>query len=278
RHRRRRAPPLGAVGPRPLRDRLQPGRGPPRRRARRHPRDDRVRRQRGARRPGRLHVRGALRQRRRGRRPGLRVRRRHRCRDRRRERLRRLRQRARRDARRPVQAAAAAGAPPSAARRDDRGAPERDDVNVAARVALRLVARWEALLVALIVGGGVWSWTLSDFFLRWANLLDLATPYVFIGLLALGLTFVVVAGEIDISVASTMAVSAVCCAQVWQAGVHVWLAAVVGLAVATALGLVNGVLVGVLDLPSLAVTLGTLAAFRGLAYVILGGGSVAGQP
>src|SRR5581483_4403171 len=314
RHRRRRAPPLGAVGPRPLRDRLQPGRGPPRRRARRHPRDDRVRRQRGARRPGRLHVRGALRQRRRGRRPGLRVRRRHRCRDRRRERLRRLRQRARRDARRParghdqqrlhapahlrvledllrgygdrrrrhgrrpLQAAAAAGAPPSAARRDDRGAPERDDVNVAARVALRLVARWEALLVALIVGGGVWSWTLSDFFLRWANLLDLATPYVFIGLLALGLTFVVVAGEIDISVASTMAVSAVCCAQVWQAGVHVWLAAVVGLAVATALGLVNGVLVGVLGPPSLAVTLGTLAAFRGLAYVILGGGSVAGQP
>lgn len=151
-------------------------------------------------------------------------------------------------------------------------------MNVAARVALRLVARWEALLVALIVGGGVWSWTLSDFFLRWANLLDLATPYVFIGLLALGLTFVVVAGEIDISVASTMAVSAVCCAQVWQAGVHVWLAAVVGLAVATALGLVNGVLVGVLDLPSLAVTLGTLAAFRGLAYVILGGGSVAGLP
>ena len=142
----------------------------------------------------------------------------------------------------------------------------------------RMVARWEALLILLIVGGGIWSWTLSSFFLRRPNLLDLATPYVFIGLLAFGLTFVVVAGEIDISVASTMTVSAVCCAQIWQAGVNVWLAGVAGLGIATVLGLANGLLVGLLNLPSLAVTLGTLAAFRGLAYVILGGGSVSGLP
>ena len=70
--------------------------------------------------------------------------------------------------------------------------------------------RWETLLVVLIIGAGVWSWTLSDFFLKRANLLDLVTPYVFMGLLAFGLTFVVVAGEIDISIISTMAVSAVC--------------------------------------------------------------------
>lgn len=147
-----------------------------------------------------------------------------------------------------------------------------------ALLAKRLFARWETLLILLIVGGGIWSWTLSSFFLRRANLLDLATPYVFIGLLAFGLTFVVVAGEIDISVASTMTVSAVCCAQIWQAGANVWLAGVAGLVIATVLGLGNGLLVGVLNLPSLAVTLGTLAAFRGLAYVILGGGSVSGLP
>src|SRR5207253_4170 len=82
-----------------------------------------------------------------------------------------------------------------------------------------------ALLVAVIIGGGIWSWTLSSFFLRRANLLDLATPYIFIGLLALGLAFVVVAGEIDISVASTMTVSAVSCAQIWAAGANIWVAA-----------------------------------------------------
>jgi rhamnose transport system permease protein len=151
-------------------------------------------------------------------------------------------------------------------------------VRLAAYIPWKSVARWEALLVVLIVGASIWSWTLSSFFLRRANLLDLATPYIFIGLLAFGLTFVVVAGEIDISVASTMTVSAVCIGQIWQAGVSVWVAALAGLGVATALGLSNGLLVGLLNLPSLAVTLGTLAAFRGLAYVILGGGSVSGLP
>ena len=131
------------------------------------------------------------------------------------------------------------------------------------------------MLVVLIIGAGIWSWSLSSFFLKRPNLLDLVTPYVFIGLLAFGLTFVVIAGEIDISVVSTMAVSAVCFAEIFGAGVNVWLAALAALGVAAVLGLLNGLLVGVLDLPSLAVTLGTLAAYRGLAYVILGGAGVA---
>jgi rhamnose transport system permease protein len=151
-------------------------------------------------------------------------------------------------------------------------------VTVLARVAQRLVVRWESLLVLAIVGVGIWSATLSPFFLVRANLLDLATPYVFIGLLAFGLTFVVVAGEIDISIASTLAVSVVSFAQLYDAGANVWLAAVAGLAVATVLGLVNGALVGLLNLPSLAITLGTLAAYQGLAFVILSGEGVASFP
>jgi rhamnose transport system permease protein len=151
-------------------------------------------------------------------------------------------------------------------------------MNAAGRLAWKAVARWDALLVLLILGGGVWSWTLSSFFLKRANLLDLATPYIFMGLLAFGLTFVVVAGEIDISVASTMAVSAVTIAEIWDKGASIWLAALAGLGVAGVLGLANGLLVGVLNLPSLAVTLGTLAAYRGLAYVVLGGNARSGFP
>lgn len=143
---------------------------------------------------------------------------------------------------------------------------------------LRVLFRWETLLVVAIVGVGIWSTTLSPFFLRRANLLDLATPYVFIGLMALGLTFVVIAGEIDISVASNLAVSVVTFAQLFDHGVNVWLAAVAGLLVASLLGLVNGVLVGLLNLPSLAITLGTLAAYQGLAFVILSGEGVASFP
>jgi rhamnose transport system permease protein len=142
----------------------------------------------------------------------------------------------------------------------------------------RLVVRWEALLVILIIAGGVWSTTLSPYFLHRANLLDLTTPYAFLGIMAFGLTFVVVAGEIDISIASTMTVSAVSFAQLWHAGMNVWLASAIGMVIAAALGLVNGILIAILNLPSLAVTLGTLAAYRGLAYVILGGNARSGFP
>jgi rhamnose transport system permease protein len=146
------------------------------------------------------------------------------------------------------------------------------------RLLLRLVVRWETLLVVAIVGVSVWSTTLSPFFLTRLNLLDLMTPYVFIGLMALGLTFVVIAGEIDISVTAILAVSVVAFAQLLDHGLNVWIAALAGLVVAAALGLVNGALVALVDLPSLAVTLGTLAAFQGLAFVILSGEGVAEFP
>jgi len=146
------------------------------------------------------------------------------------------------------------------------------------RLLLRLLVRWETLLVVAIVGVGIWSTSLSPFFLTRINLLDLLTPYVFIGLLALGLTFVVIAGEIDISITAILAVSVVSFAQLLDHGTNVWIAALVGLIVAAALGLVNGALVVLVNLPSLAVTLGTLAAFQGLAFVILSGEGVAEFP
>ena len=146
------------------------------------------------------------------------------------------------------------------------------------RAVWRVVARWEVILIVLIVATGIWSATLSSFFLQRANLLDLLTPYIFLGLLAFGLTFVVIAGEIDISVVLTMAVAAASFAHLWNAGVNVWLAALAALVVGTGLGLVNGLLIGVLNLPSLAITLGTLAAYRGLAYLILGGEAISGFP
>jgi rhamnose transport system permease protein len=143
---------------------------------------------------------------------------------------------------------------------------------------LALIVRWETVLVLLIVLVGLWCRSLSPLFLTKLNLLDLATPYIFIGLMALGLTFVVIAGEIDISVASILGVSVVVLGQVYEAGANIWFAATVGLLVATGLGLVNGFFVAVLGLPSLAVTLGTLAAFRGLAFLINSGEGVATFP
>jgi rhamnose transport system permease protein len=130
-------------------------------------------------------------------------------------------------------------------------------VSSALHAAGRLLLRWETLLVVAIFGVGVWSTTLSPFFLKRANLLDLLTPYVFIGLMAFGLTFVVIAGEIDISLVANMAVSVVCFAQIFATGANVWVAGLAGLA---------------------AITLGTLAAYGGLAFVVFTSQEIASFP
>src|SRR5207302_928377 len=245
---RRGDPALGAVGARLLRDRLQSGR----RALQRHSGDATpaggVRAQRHARGARRLDVRRSLRGRGRDVRERLRVRRRDGGRDRRRQRLRRLGQRARGDARRAsrrddrrrLHAASLLGVLEALlrGRRDRRGRHGRRVAEPAApggpapqapsgardrrrRDVTRVFARWESLLVLLIVGGGIWSWTLSSFFLHTVNLLDLTTPYAYLGLMAFGLTFVVIAGEIDISVASPMTVSAVSFARLWPARANV---------------------------------------------------------
>jgi rhamnose transport system permease protein len=146
------------------------------------------------------------------------------------------------------------------------------------RVAAASLLRWETVLVLLIIAVGLWCRSLSPLFLTKLNLLDLATPYIFVGLMALGLTFVVIAAEIDISVASILAVSVVVIGQIYETGTSIWFAATIGLLVATALGLFNGFLVAAVGLPSLAVTLGTLAAYRGLAFLIHSGEGVATFP
>ena len=125
-----------------------------------------------------------------------------------------------RRARHPAPPGGAAAAAP--ARGSCGGAGGGFGVNAgrAGALARSLVGRWEFVLVLLILAAGIWSAALSPFFLDVENLLDLMKAYIVIGLMALGLTLVVVAGEIDISVASTLAVCVVVFADVWQSGVE----------------------------------------------------------
>ncbi len=134
----------------------------------------------------------------------------------------------------------------------------------------------ELLLVVLIVLAGIWSSQLSPYFLDLNNLMNSAAFFVVFGLMAFGLFPVVVQGEIDISLASTLAVSSVLFAKLSVAGVPVLLALPIVLAVTAALGAINGLLVAYGGLPSLAVTLGTLGAYRGVAYLLAGDAGVTG--
>jgi rhamnose transport system permease protein len=89
-------------------------------------------------------------------------------------------------------------------------------------------------------------------------------------LIALPMTLVVVTGEIDLSVASVVGLSSVLLGVLYENGIPIALAAVLALVAGAVCGALNGFLVAYVGLPSLAVTIGTLALFRGIAVGLLG--------
>lgn len=95
-----------------------------------------------------------------------------------------------------------------------------------------------------------------------------------LALMALVLTLVIISGEIDLSPASSMALTACVFAAVLQAGVPFPLAVLICLGLGFLLGLFNAFLVVYLRLPSLIATIGTLTFYRGLAQVLAGDASI----
>ena len=89
-------------------------------------------------------------------------------------------------------------------------------------------------------------------------------------LLALPMTMVIMTGEIDLSVASMAGLSSVLFGVMFHAGLPIPVAALIALLAGAIGGAINGLLVTVVGLPSLAVTIGTLALYRGLAVGLLG--------
>lgn len=142
-----------------------------------------------------------------------------------------------------------------------------------------LLISWEALLVVLLLIGGVIGSVLSPYFLSSFNL-EYALPsnIMEIAIMALPMTLIIIAGEIDLSVASILGLSSVVLGSLWQSGRPMWLAIGVALLVGLVAGCLNGLLVTRLALPSLVVTIGTLALYRGLAYVVLGDQAVSNFP
>jgi simple sugar transport system permease protein len=95
------------------------------------------------------------------------------------------------------------------------------------------------------------------------------------GIAALSLTFVVITGEIDLSFPSVMALGAAAfCLVTAYGGAPWWLGLIFALATGAACGVVNGLLVAALNIPSLVITIGTQFLFRGLELVLMGGTGV----
>jgi rhamnose transport system permease protein len=146
------------------------------------------------------------------------------------------------------------------------------------RQGWRRLLRWESVLVLLLVAVVLAGSATAPGFLSGSNLFFLGLDVGEIALMALPLTLVIVAGEIDLSIASILGLSSALIGYLWNAGwaIEVILPTVV--LVGAVAGVFNGLLVTRLGLPSLAVTIGTLALYRGLAFVILGDQAVADFP
>lgn len=141
--------------------------------------------------------------------------------------------------------------------------------------------RWQVILVRpetmtfiLLVLAFIVSSIISPYFLDLNYILSSFTIYAEFSIVALVLTMVIIAGEIDLSPASNMALSACIFAWTFQATGSMPLAIVVGFVAGLAMGAFNAVLVIRLQLPSIIVTIGTLTLYRGLAQIIAGDQSI----
>jgi rhamnose transport system permease protein len=146
------------------------------------------------------------------------------------------------------------------------------------RATLARLRSYEATIVALFAIDLFVNSRLSPYFLDWPNFSLLASQYLEIGLMALPMTLLIVAGEIDLSVASMLGAVAAVFGEAVTHGVPLALAIVLALALGVLLGTFNGVLVTRFGLSSLVVTLGTLALYRGIAEVILSDQTLIGFP
>lgn len=98
-------------------------------------------------------------------------------------------------------------------------------------------------------------------------------------LIAMPMTLVIITGEIDLSVASTAGLTSAVIGVLWAGGgMDIGVVLLIGILVGVVAGAFNGFLIAVVGLPSLAVTIGTLALFRGLALVVIGDNAVANFP
>ncbi len=109
---------------------------------------------------------------------------------------------------------------------------------------------------------------LTDTFASERNLFNVARNFAFVAIIAIGMTAVIASGGIDLSVGSSVVLSAMVISVAMSGGLPFWISAVLALGAALLVGLLNGVLIAYAGMPAFVVTLGTLSAARSLAMVL----------
>ncbi|MCA9880041.1 MAG: ABC transporter permease, partial [Thermomicrobiales bacterium] len=156
--------------------------------------------------------------------------------------------------------------------------PVRDEQTGGGRSVLRRLLQVDEIgvigaLVLLIV---LLSLTAGDKFLTAQNFINVSRQASYVGIMAVGMVFVIAMGDIDLSVGSIWMLSSVMMAIALRDNYHILIAVAVCMIVATLCGLVNGALSVALGIPTIIVTLGTLSLYRGLGLVVTNASPVSG--
>jgi rhamnose transport system permease protein len=142
----------------------------------------------------------------------------------------------------------------------------------------RALRSWEALLFAVAVAVFIANSFASPYFLNAWNLSDATFNFTEKAMIAFAMAMLIIAGEIDLSVASIIALASTVMGLVMTAGYGTPEIVLAGLATGLACGALNGFFVARLGLPSIVVTIGTMSLFRGISYIVLGDQAFTGYP
>ncbi|MED4783798.1 ABC transporter permease [Brevibacillus choshinensis] len=130
--------------------------------------------------------------------------------------------------------------------------------------------QWEWMLVLIFILVNVINTNLSPYYLNADSLRDATMTFLDKAFIVLPMVFVIILGDIDISVASIVALSSVVMADLYTMGVPMGPAVVICLAVGTLCGYINGMLITRFkELSAVIVTLATMIIYRGIAYILL---------
>jgi AI-2 transport system permease protein len=131
-----------------------------------------------------------------------------------------------------------------------------------------VVTPWERSALVLLVAVVTYFTVTSSFFS--GQMLTMTEAFIATGVIALGLTPVILTGGIDLSVGPAASVSGLVMATLWRGGMNIWLASVVALLVAILIGLVNGVIIVYGGIQSLIATLAVMFVLLSVATAIAG--------
>ena len=134
----------------------------------------------------------------------------------------------------------------------------------------RLLGSWEVLLFGVAVVIFIANSLASPYFLDAWNLSDATFNFTEKAMIAFAMALLIIAGEIDLSVAAIIALASTAMGYAAQMGIGAPGLVVIGIGTGLVCGAFNGVLVAGLKLPSIVGTIGTMSLFRGISYIVLG--------